>query len=115
MMQARSTLLVGSPQWCHSTLHYLKTTWEGDEQFRRHWDEAWQEVESARIWERYPEDAPYGSPDALLRDLLGGDVDLHSRHCLHAGVQCGGLAGARRARYQEHPVGRRDRSADVRE
>ena len=57
----------GSVGWCWQTLNYLKGCWESKVDADARWDKALTEVRAYRIWEKVPDDQPYGSEEALVK------------------------------------------------
>lgn len=60
-----------SPEWCWQQIYRLKRGWQHLDSERGRFDEVWEEIQAARVWEVVPPEQPYGSLDALLLSEIG--------------------------------------------
>jgi hypothetical protein len=71
----RANMVKGSSDWCYSTIDYAKGLYGSYETSLKQWERVLAELEEAKVYERVPENRPYGSMDALLEAELGVDVN----------------------------------------
>lgn len=60
-----------SPEYAWQTIHYLRTLYQSRESSDKKFEEILEQAKAARIWERIPEENPYGSLDAMLVAEIG--------------------------------------------
>ena len=63
----------GDPQWCWQTISRLQSLWVSLNLDFESYMTAWAEAEEHEVWEKVPYDNPFGSKDAMLRQLEIGD------------------------------------------
>ena len=59
-----------SEEWIVQTLYALRIYWESLERYHIEFEKVKAELESQRVWERYPPGRPYGSEDELFKNEL---------------------------------------------
>ena len=77
----------GEPDWCWQMVSRLQYLWKCVDVELDLYLNAWASAEVHRIWEKIPPDAPYGSKDAMLKDLEFGDGSAaRARVAAHASM-----------------------------
>jgi hypothetical protein len=65
----------GSPEWCYATIDYAKTLYASYKCRLGDWEKVLAEMEQHRVYERVPEEHPYGKMDTLLEAEIGATVE----------------------------------------
>jgi hypothetical protein len=60
-----------SVDYAWQTVHYLRTLYQSRESSDKKFEEILEQAKAARIWERIPEENPYGSLDSMLVAEIG--------------------------------------------
>ena len=68
------SLPLGCEERDRRTIDLLLLAWERQEYTLRNWDKVLAEIEKDKTYERYPFEAPAGSLDNLLRDVIGVSI-----------------------------------------
>ena len=89
----------GELDWCWQTVSALQSMWKSlDLDFERYqW--AWQEAEEHRIWERIPQNNPYGTKEAMLERLQVGDEEAARTRVAVNALAFGERRGSHNAKY----------------
>ena len=75
----------GDPLWCWQTISALQSIWKSVTIDHERYMRIWAEAEEHRVWEKVPQDAPYGSKEAMLEHLaIGDDVTARARVAVQA-------------------------------
>ena len=69
----------GSPTWCWQTVSLLQTMWSSLDISEARYEEVWQQADEQQIWEKIPEDNPFGTKEEMLSQLAVGDYQQARR------------------------------------
>ena len=75
----RDTKEPGSPTWCWQTVSLLQNMWASLDLGEARYEEVWQQADANRIWEKIPEDNPFGTKEEMLKQLEVGDYQQARR------------------------------------
>ena len=69
----------GDVLWCWQTISALQSIWKSLNLDYDRYTRVWAEAEEHAIWEKIPQDKPFGTKEAMLKALEAGD-DSAARH-----------------------------------
>ena len=75
----RDTKEPGSPTWCWQTVSLLQNMWASLDLGEARYEEVWQQADDRQIWEKIPEDNPFGTKEEMLKQLEVGDYQQARR------------------------------------
>jgi hypothetical protein len=75
----RDMMQKGDADWCWSALLHLRTIWASEKSTIEMWERTIADIRSACAWEKVPKGRPYGTEDAMLRDVLGVELSEAER------------------------------------